>query len=270
MVSLGYRVKQVSRDGLFQFLTRAIPFYERPGGIQVSLYESLDTPGQFLELVAYKNSATYDEDQERVENSPEYLAVLKEWRSFVDGDVDVGRLERVDLKPYFKAESTDIASASENGFLVEPSVFNDYLEIARLLTGSDLPVPDSNDKPVLFLVARNSHGDIVACLGWESYGHRALLRSLAVRDDHKGQGIGSSIVRAALVRLEQAGCSEFYLLTSSASDFAMRFGFEPIERSALPEAVATSCQVSSTCCAKAQCMRLQIHQTAGVNYSAGE
>ena len=52
VITLTYRVAPKNRENLLHFLEENFPFYERPGGIRMALYESLDDPGLILELVA--------------------------------------------------------------------------------------------------------------------------------------------------------------------------------------------------------------------------
>ena len=97
IVGLTYRVAPERRAALLAFLQRAVPFYERPGGIRVSLYESLDEPGLVLELVAYASEDDYARDQERVEHDTEMRAVLEEFRATVGGAVEVRRMRPLPL-----------------------------------------------------------------------------------------------------------------------------------------------------------------------------
>lgn len=95
IITLVYRVAPENRARLMEFLREAFPVYERPGGIRMALYESADDPGLLLELVAYADEPTYTQDQDRVENDPEMKALLTQWRTLVDGDIEVRRLKPV-------------------------------------------------------------------------------------------------------------------------------------------------------------------------------
>lgn len=148
-------------------------------------------------------------------------------------------------------------AVAEATLVVETAAFNDHDAVEQLLIENELPVPGSADRPVRFLAGRRNH-ELIACLGWESYEERVLLRSLAVRQSEQRRGIGSILVQAALSRLKAEGVREFYLLTSTASEFADRFGFKVIDRCLLPEELKASQQMKSGACAAAQCMRLQL------------
>lgn len=255
IVSLIYQVKKERQNDLIRFLARAIPFYESPGNIKVLLYEYLDQPGKYLELVEYSTVDSYEADQQRVESSYEYRVVLDEWRRLIEGELDVGRLRRIDPCSSVSAGITLAEPVMPAGLVLETAAFNDSMAIKRILTDNGLPVPDRDDRPVWFLSARRN-GKVIGCVGWEAYGFRVLLRSLAVRQDQQRQGIGSLLLQTALSRLSAGGASEFYLLTVNAVDFAARFGFRTVDRDSLPEGVDFSRQLLSGCCSTAQCMRL--------------
>jgi quinol monooxygenase YgiN len=95
IITLAYRVLPERRTELLEFLERAVPFYEEPGGIRIALYESLDDPALLLELVAYESIAAYEADQARVESNPKMQALLAEWRTFFDGSLEVQRMKPI-------------------------------------------------------------------------------------------------------------------------------------------------------------------------------
>ncbi len=98
IVSLVYRVVPAQRAELISFLQEALPFYEQPGGIRIGLYEAADEPGFFQELVAYDTEASYEADQQRVEEDPEMKKVLEKWHSFIDGPLEVRCMKPVVLE----------------------------------------------------------------------------------------------------------------------------------------------------------------------------
>ena len=92
IVALSWRVTPERRAEMLAVLREAFPFYERPGGIEMALFEDADRPGTFLEIAAYADRAAYDADQKRVEDDPAMRAMLAKWRALVDGEVDVRRM----------------------------------------------------------------------------------------------------------------------------------------------------------------------------------
>ncbi len=148
---------------------------------------------------------------------------------------------------------------------VDPRDRSTALAIRALLQQADLPVPGLTDAPVSFLVARAGTAgkpgqaaaakEIIGCVGWESYGTRALLRSQAVRADARGGGVGRALTETLCARLAAAGMTEVYLLTTDAAGFFAKLGFTRIERGQVPESVLQSREFTMTCCASAVVMR---------------
>jgi amino-acid N-acetyltransferase len=84
----------------------------------------------------------------------------------------------------------------------------------------------------------------------ERHGDAYLLRSVAVRGDQRGRGIGAELVRAALAA---AGPHRrVALLTETAAAWFPRFGFQPVEWAALDPALAASAELSGACPASAR------------------
>jgi amino-acid N-acetyltransferase len=79
-----------------------------------------------------------------------------------------------------------------------------------------------------FLVAVNGAGEVVGAgavhVMWEDL---AEVRSLVVRDDHRGNGIGHILVDALLERAKEIGVSRVFCLTFETAFFA-KHGFSEI------------------------------------------
>jgi amino-acid N-acetyltransferase len=77
-----------------------------------------------------------------------------------------------------------------------------------------------------------------------------LLRSVAVRAEQRGRGVGAELVRAALAA---AGPRRpVALLTETGAGWFPRFGFRPVERAALDPALAASAELAGACPATAR------------------
>jgi amino-acid N-acetyltransferase len=107
------------------------------------------------------------------------------------------------------------------------------------------------------LVTRDE-GRVVGCVALEHYGEEALLRSLAVAESWRGRRLGERLTEAALVRARAAGARRVWLLTTTADRFFPRFGFERVERAALPEALGASAELRGAGPASAVAMRLEL------------
>ena len=136
---------------------------------------------------------------------------------------------------------------------IEPAR-NDLDLLTALLDAGHLPSDGLGVHLRTTLVARDAAG-IIGCVALEPYGNAALLRSLAVTLSRRGHGVGQHLTLAALDLARQRRLAAVYLLTTTAADFfARHFGFQPIERGALPAAVQQSVEFVSACPQTAQAM----------------
>ena len=94
IVMLKYRCSDP--QALKEFLQRALPIYEEPGGICVRLFEDIGNPGHFIELVFYSTEADYVKDDERVNNDASFKQLLSEWHELIS-DLEVVQAKPVDL-----------------------------------------------------------------------------------------------------------------------------------------------------------------------------
>ena len=84
-------------------------------------------------------------------------------------------------------------------------------------------------------------GQIVGCCAlhvvWEDL---AEIKSLAVREDLKGKGVGTSLVQACLKEAKDLGVKRVFVLTYAVGFFE-RFGFYTIQKESLPHKVWGEC-----------------------------
>lgn len=135
----------------------------------------------------------------------------------------------------------------------------DWAAIVGLLEHARLPHDDAADHLADFLVAREGE-TIVGVAGFERHGRFGLLRSVAVRPANHGQGIGTRLVNACIARAQTSGVLLLGLLTTTAADWFLRFGFSPIDRNALPEPLRASREWQQLCPASATCLQLTLHR----------
>jgi arsenate reductase len=109
-----------------------------------------------------------------------------------------------------------------------------------LLRAACLPVEGVNDHFDAFFIAEDRSVRAVGVAGLEIYGSVALLRSVAVEPSARSQGLGSALVWRALTNARERGVQEVYLLTTTASGFFEKQGFERVERSRVPSSVTKS------------------------------
>src|SRR5437588_12001247 len=142
--------------------------------------------------------------------------------------------------------------------IIEAAHVDDLPAILALLQKSGLPQDGLSDHVVTTLVASEDH-TIVGSAALELYGTVALLRSVAVADQLRGQGLGQQLTQKALKLAEQHGVTLVYLLTETASAFFPRFGFRPISRSEVSPAIHASTEWTTACPDTAQAMVAGLH-----------
>ena len=142
--------------------------------------------------------------------------------------------------------------------VIEAANVEDLPAILALLQKSGLPQDGLSDHVATTLVAREDHA-IVGSAALELYGTVALLRSLAVADQLRGQGLGQQLTKEVLKLSEQHGVTLVYLLTETASGFFPRFGFRPIPRSEVAPAIHVSTEWTTACPDTAQAMVADLH-----------
>ena len=130
--------------------------------------------------------------------------------------------------------------------------------VQALLLSCDLPVSDlTSEKLRHFLVARK--GDlVVGTVGLELFPPHGLLRSLAVDEAHRGQGIADKLLVAVERYARMMGVTTLVLLTLTAEEFFNRREFVKTSRSEAPAQLAGTEEFKNLCPETAVCMRKQI------------
>ena len=125
--------------------------------------------------------------------------------------------------------------------------------IARLLVESDLPYEDlSPDKQSFIMYMHN--GEIAGVIALEEYGSSGLLRSLIVQEKYRKRSIGQSLIKEMERIAQERGIQNLYLLTTTVSNFAKKFGYYEIDRGQVPEEIAQTPEFVSLCPLSATCM----------------
>ncbi|AYG94796.1 N-acetyltransferase [Brevundimonas naejangsanensis] len=121
------------------------------------------------------------------------------------------------------------------------------------LEAAGLPTDDLREPGRRFYRFEDDAG-LIGYGGLEEIGQDALIRSIVVVDDRRGDGFGAAILswlEAEAVRQRATG---LYLLTTSAAAFFRKHGYAILSRSAAPPAVAASRQFGTLCPASAAFM----------------
>jgi N-acetylglutamate synthase-like GNAT family acetyltransferase len=139
---------------------------------------------------------------------------------------------------------------------VRDALPDDWPAIEALLRSYELPLEGAREHLALFSVYED--GQVRGCAGAEIYGRVALLRSVAVAADARGNGAGRALVQRTLTRLEANGVTSVALLTTDAESYFRAFGFQPIVRESLPPKLNASAELRGACPASAVAMLLHL------------
>lgn len=135
---------------------------------------------------------------------------------------------------------------------------SDLTAVTELLEMSDLPIEGVTDQfPEGYAVA--AHGDrIVGVAGVERYGPDGLLRSVAVHNARRGFGVGMQLVRERLQWARERKLRDMFLLTTTASSFFNRLGFEQIDRASAPPEMQQAREFAGLCPSTSIAMKMSV------------
>jgi amino-acid N-acetyltransferase len=134
-------------------------------------------------------------------------------------------------------------------------------QVQSLLADCGLPHEDASSHIAHFLLAR-SGDELAGCVGLEPAGSVALLRSLAVAEAYRRQGLSSVLYDRILTSAHARGIETLYVLTLSAGGFFRRRGFVTAERSSAPKPIAATREFASICPDSAEFMVRDIREDA--------
>lgn len=137
---------------------------------------------------------------------------------------------------------------------LQPAAPDRLTDVERLLESAGLPTDDVRSNPGCFHVAVDD-GTPVAVGGLERHGDDALLRSVAVAEHRRGEGIGTAVCDALAERARAEGVARLYLLTTTAAEFFAARGHERIDRETAPSAIRETAEFRSLCPDDATAMR---------------
>lgn len=137
----------------------------------------------------------------------------------------------------------------------EPARTHDVPEGLDLLRRTELSEKDVAERWGHYFVVREDDGRVVGIAGLEIHGDDGLLRSVAVDTDYRGQGLGVSLIEAALGRAGQLKLETVYLLTTDAREYFARNGFADCPREDAPAAIRGSWEFSTGCPTSAAFMK---------------
>lgn len=130
---------------------------------------------------------------------------------------------------------------------IEPGT-GDFDAFVAALRAARLPTEDLRSEPFRYFCL-----DDVA---WGGLGdeHDALIRSVVVKPEARGRGLGALLVGALVERARQDGVQRLWLLTTDSAPFFARLGWTAAKRSSAPPKITASRQFSDLCPASSTIM----------------
>jgi amino-acid N-acetyltransferase len=129
------------------------------------------------------------------------------------------------------------AITSERARIVQAS-FEPGSDLETMLRSVDLPLPAESDEVTMLKAYLG--GELVGCVGYGLYGDSAVLHSLVVISEAKGEGVGRALVQSVVERVRQANVKQIFLATTDTARYFGYLGFLPVERSAIAIEVLSS------------------------------
>lgn len=126
--------------------------------------------------------------------------------------------------------------------------------MALLLKTSGLIIHDLQPELDNFWVA-TSGGEIIGVIGFEAFEDSGLLRSLAVSEPHRGQGVAARLCTHLSDIAAQRNIRTLFLLTTTAETYFRKQGFRAIDRAEVPPDIRNTGQFRHLCPDSATVMR---------------
>lgn len=133
----------------------------------------------------------------------------------------------------------------------------DLDRVEALLAANDLPYGDVRTKPGRFFVA-TSETEFVGAGGLEIYGSNGLLRSIVIKESRRGCGYGTVLCDALEGYARTNEVEALYLLTTTATEFFRRYGYEETVRENVPVTVRQTAEFAYLCPSSATCMKKRL------------
>ncbi len=141
---------------------------------------------------------------------------------------------------------------------ISDAKLEDLEGVLKLLNSAKLTFEGVHQNLGNFFVVRDAESKLIGVAGLEDYGASALLRSVMVSDQHRGEGIGHSLVERCLCESRRRKVQRLYLLTETAEKFMQLFGFRPVDRGFVDSRLQASEEFTGACPDSAVTMLLEL------------
>ena len=133
----------------------------------------------------------------------------------------------------------------------------DLAQLEVLLQANHLPTEDCVEQAQHYCASYEGD-ELVAAGAIEPVAQYGLLRSVVVREDHRGRGLARRMAIHLLDQAREEGRVAIYLLTETAESYFVGLGFAAVVRADVPKPITLTRQFSSLCPESASCMYLAL------------
>jgi len=121
-----------------------------------------------------------------------------------------------------------------------------FADVVSLLNKCNLPTSDiTPEKLVLFFGV--GEPDLDGVIGLEVHEGCGLIRSLAVDEDCRNQGIAKNLLSIIEAKAREKEIHSLFLLTTTAPSYFKKHGYSEVSRDDIPEAIKKTSEFSSVC-----------------------
>ena len=141
---------------------------------------------------------------------------------------------------------------------IVPATHQDLERLQALLQVCKLPFDDLGTSHLDHFFVIKDQDRIVGSVGLEKCGELGLLRSLAITESMRGQGLGLQLVKQIETYARSQQITALYLLTTTADQFFAYLGYQKTPRETAPAPLQKTAEFQSICPASAICMKKEI------------
>jgi arsenate reductase len=147
-----------------------------------------------------------------------------------------------------------VAGLGANAWSIATATAADEPALRALLQACGLPTEDLPAGFTASALVAHRQGQLIGCVAVQVFGRLGLLRSVAVAEPLRRQGLASQLLAAAEAMARKAGIDTLWLLTNGATEFFKACGYAGRERHAAPAAIAATAQFAGLCPASSTLM----------------
>lgn len=134
---------------------------------------------------------------------------------------------------------------------------NDAWPVKELLQASGLSTVRIEKQLTDFIVAEEQ-GKFFGILGAVYDGNKSLLRSFAVCEEKRNDGIGSALIKAMFSIMKAKKIIEVFLLTETAAAYFIKLGFLEIKREDIPQILLKESGLDLACPCSSRCFSYKL------------